>query len=970
MSARKRIRGDATPSLPFGAEPSPPRAAAKTTGSPPERVFLGWDAPALPAAAEWIFAHRGDALDGLLIALPGGRAVRRLTEWMARRAQPGWTPPRLITVGRLVDELLSLERPKASRLARTLAWRRALESLGAPELERLARGATQRRDPESRLRLAETIRTLHGELAPDGLDFEHLERETKGFDHQAERERWRVLARVQAAYRAELVACDLADPHEGRRDALEAGRIDAEARVVLVGVADMNELLAGAIARLGARATALIVAPEVHAPGFDALGRLVPAYWNAIDVPFDDARWHVEEKPADQADRAVDLIAGWAERHAAEAITLGIADDEVVPYLERRLRAAAVAGPDRTASSAANGARLRIAAGIPLARTRPYRLLTAVCDLVERRGWADLAVLARHPDAAPLLSDPTGERDPALVLDTYYADHLPHAVLTRWHGKPGDSRAIGALTGRLGDLLGDLGRRHAAPLASWCAPVRALLARVYGRALDPEVEAERVLAGALRAIGATLEELETVPPALAGDAALPHDALRLVLRALRSSSVPPAPARPGEPTLEALGWLELPLDDAPALVVTGFNEGRVPRSLSGDAFLPDSMRAKLGLPDDAARLARDVYATRALLAQRADCAFITGRRAKSGDPLVPSRIAFQVPRGRPDEILARVRRFLPPDVAPEPAPRDAAEPAAELARVAEPPPVLRMRVTSFRTFLESPYLFYLKHVLELSSCDDRARELDPMRFGSFAHDVLQAFGESEVRESLSADAIEECLVGAADRLAHERFGADLLPAVELQLEQLKYRFRRVAERQAWRRAQGWRILASEWQPEAGVPFVVDGEPMKLTGRIDRIDAHDDGRWAILDYKTGDAGAHPDAAARTKSGWKDLQLPLYRVLAAPFAAEHGLAGMPEVGYFHVGKDDEHIGVALADGWDEAVYADALETARAIVRRVRAGEFFELKDARAWDDDHIFRALIGADLLQAAIAEEDE
>jgi inactivated superfamily I helicase len=952
---------------------------ASAAGPEPRRVFLGWDAPALPAAADWLIAHAGDATAGRCVALPGGRAVRRLSELLARRAGPGWLPPRIVTVGGLVDELLELDRPKAGRLARTLAWRRALEGLGAPELERISRGATQRRDAESRLRLAETIRTLHGELAPEGLDFERLEAETRGFEHQAERERWRVLARVQAAYRAELAACGLADPHEGRRAALRAGRIDPDARVVLVGVADMNELLAGVVRALGARATALVVAPDAHAAGFDALGRLVPAYWNGLDVPFDDARWFVEEKPADQADRAVDLIAGWAERHPAEAITIGLADDEVAPYLERRLRAAAVDGAaPGPGGGAAPGARLRIAAGTPLARTRPYQLLRATCDLVERRSWPELAAFARHPDAAPLLADgadgpdgAAGARDAAQVLDAYHAAHLPHEVLVRWHGEPRERRAIEALTARLDALLGDLAARAAAPLASWCAPVRRLLERAYGGTLDPEVEAERVIAAALRAIGAALEELEAVPPALADEDARPHDALRLLLRALRPATVPPAPARRGEPTVEALGWLELPLDDAPAMVVTGFNEGRVPRSISGDAFLPDRMRAKLGLPDDAARLARDVYATRVLLAQRADCAFVTGRRAKSGDPLVPSRIAFLVPRDRPEEILARVRRFLPPDVSPEPAAHEAPDPAHALARAEATPAVERMRVTSFRTFLQSPYLFYLEHVLRLRSVDDRARELDPMQFGIFAHDVLQAFGQSDARDSLSAEAIEGCLAEAADRLARERFGAAPLPAVALQLEQLKFRFRRFAARQAWWRASGWRILASEWTPEGGVPFDVPGAgpPMRLTGRIDRVDVHTDGRWAILDYKTGDAGRDPEAASRGRKGaWKDLQLPLYRLLAAPLAAEHGLAGAAEVGYFLVGKDDEHVDVQLA-AWDEPVHASALEVAADVVRRVRAGDFFELKDARPWDDDHVFRALVGADLLQTIGLEED-
>ena len=974
MSSPRKGNDDATGLLPFGDadDPAPPPSSASipvsTDGETLRRVFLGWNEPALPAAADWLLAQHGTDMDGLLVALPGGRAVRRLADLLARRAAPGWRPPRLLTQGHLIDELVTLERPPAGRLARTLAWRRALDVLTADELERLARGATERKDPESRLRLAETVRTLHGELAPDGLDFEDLARRTRDLGHESEGERWHVLAKAQRAWRKALAACDLEDPHEGRRAALEAGRVDTGRDVVLVGVADMNELLAGVLVRLGARATALIVAPEQHAAGFDDLGRLVAPYWTAQEVPLDDEHWFVEEKPGDQADRALDCIAGWAERRRAEEITVGLADEEVIPYLERRLSQAEVEGQQ------GRGARLRVAAGTPLSQTRPFKLLRATCDVLERGGFSELAELARHPDAAPLLG---GDDDAADILDTYHIEHLPRRLEASWPGTPEATGGMRRVTERWKELVGTLAARTPVTLDVWSAEIRALLERVYGRddtPLDPEVEAERVLAGSLRAIAKALEELAAVPAELAGTrrgqadgACAGHEALRILLRALRAEAVPPAPARSGEPTLEGLGWLELMLDDAPAMVVTGFNEGRVPESIQGDAFLPDALRAQLGLPDNEARLARDVYAARAMLAQRADIAFVTGRRARSGDPLVPSRIAFQVAADRPRDILMRVRRFLPPEVAPEPETGAFEEPASALARAPEAPPVERMSVTSFRAYLNSPYLFYLERVLRLRSRHDRARELDPMQFGTFAHDILQDFAERGPRDSTRAEDIEAFLVSRVEEAGRARFGADPLPAIALQLDQLAYRMRYVARVQARRRQEGWHLVVAEWSPEGGVPFDVDGTPIQLTGKIDRVDRHDDGRWAILDYKTGEVGSTPDKAARDKYGWKDLQLPLYRVLAGPLAAQHGLEGTPELGYFQLGKDETQIAVRLATEWTEGDHEEALDVARDVVRKVRAGRFFELGRAKPFDDDHIFRALVGKGLLNGPLGE---
>ena len=966
MSARRGSPDDATGLLPFGDEsPSDTPSTSAAPTEDPRRVFLGWEGPILPAACSWLRSEFGEDLSGLLVALPGSRGVRRLSELLALEATPGWRPPRIVTQGTLVDELVALERPAAGRLARTLAWRRALEALSAFDLERVARGSTRRRDAETRLRLAETLRGLHGLLAPEGLDFEDLMREDVGPEHESERSRWSVLARAQALWRAELDTAGLCDPHEGRRAAIQAGRVADDREVVLIGVADMNELLADAIARLGAKATALVAAPEELADGFDPVGRIVPSYWTEHDVPLPVARWFVEEKPADQADRVEALLGEWSETHAAEEITVGLADEEVAPYLERRLRAA--------------GARLRNAAGTPMAATRPYKLLAATVDYLENRGYGEFAALVRHPDAVPCLTD---DKDPAEVLDRYHEEHLPRHARGDWAGSKKKAHGVRSLARSLAELLGPLAGTDHRELGAWAEETRAFLLRIYApnssdalgapeapnnpAQLDPNVEEQRVLAAALRILSAGLEEVGEVPPALVGGEVSASETLRLVLRALRGKSVPPSPPAAGQPTVEALGWLELPLDDAPALVVTGFNEGRVPQSIQGDAFLPDGLRARLGLPDNDARLARDVYATCICLATRdtGDVAFVTGRRARSGDPLVPSRIAFQVPLA---EITERIRRFLPSEAHPEPAQVTEEVLPAPLARRAESPKVERMSVTSFRRFLESPYLFYLEHVLRLRTRDDRARELDPMRFGTFAHDVLQAFGEHELKDSRSAETIEDFLVETAQSLARDRFGQEPLPTIALQLEQLKYRFRRFSEVQSWRRAEGWRILRAEWKPEPGHPFVVDGEPMLLRGKLDRLDAHEDGRWAILDYKTGEVGRTPEVVARERGRWKDLQLPLYRLLAEPLAREHGLEGTPQLGYFHLGKDEEHIGLKLVEGWTEEDFADAIRTAETVVRRVRRGDFFDIGQAKPFDE--IFKALLGKGLLHTTSDEED-
>ncbi len=113
---------------------------------------------------------------------------------------------------------------------------------------------------------------------------------------------------------------------------------------------------------------------------------------------------------------------------------------------------------------------------------------------------------------------------------------------------------------------------------------------------------------------------------------------------------PPALAE----AVEVLGWLELPLDDAAGLIVTGLNEGFVPSVGSADLFLPDRLRKALGLMDNDRRYARDNYALNLLAASRR-LWLIAGRRGMDREPLVPSRLLFAC---EDVEMAQRARQYF------------------------------------------------------------------------------------------------------------------------------------------------------------------------------------------------------------------------------------------------------------------------------------------------------------------------
>ena len=963
-------------------------AAGGSAGGCATRVFLGWDAPLLTTAADALVERFGHELHEVVVALPGRRAGRRLEELLVDRGVT--RPAEITTSGQLTDRLLQLDQTVAKRSARTLAWAKVLR--GTADLSPLLAARPEDDDVASWLALAAEIRSLHAELVAEGMDFEAVVSAlTNDGGTPGEIGRWQLLAQVQTAYRNELALHGLADAHDARWQALGDGALDATGNVVLVGVTEMSGLLRQTLQACAGRVTAFVCAPQDEHESFDDLGGLRSEAFLHRELPLDPAHWWVEDDPAGQAERVLSLLAVHGGEHSASEITIGLPDEQLEPVLVARLAGAGVA------ARAAQGARLSVGA--------VCQLLSALADHLRGRGFDSLAALLRHPDLEKFLAGGEAERLPAEWLDEWSAEHLPSRVPKRWSPLPDDERdrrraqGLGALCEGLNTLLGELASAERRSLIAWAPDVRALLSTLYADrdlaaldrpAPDDPQDAERLLERrlvhrALELAGKTLAELESLPSSLGdGWSVAASDALRWVADEVSREFLPGAS---GEDAVELLGWLELPLDDAPLLIVTGFNDGVVPESISGHAYLPDGLRRRLGLPDNDHRLARDAAALTMMVHSRPTVHFIGGRRSLSGDPLLPSRLAFAcdraelpgrvqaafpsaatavAPQGAPAEVAAGAPGVVPKGAPAETAAGATADPSGHGAAPAriEPPcpapsaPLEAMAVTAFGSYLRSPYTFYLEKRQRLRRAEDGQREMDGMIFGNVAHTVLERFGLSDVRDSDKVAVVEEELTKLLKRVVAERFGRAVQPAVAVQLQQLGQRLQRFARDQAGWAAQGWRVEKVEWAPPGGsVPLEVDGEVIALRGRIDRIDRNEHtGQLAILDYKTGETVDPPNRThGPNKQGvWKDLQLPLYVLLAAEWKPE------PEtrLGYFALPQDSNRAGVLLAD-WSPGELAAAHLVAKEIVRRVRRNEVTELGTFSR--EDPVWTAIAGVGLV---------
>lgn len=892
-----------------------------------KRIFLGWHRPGMTGAVEHLAERFGrpGSLDfsGAILAVPGSRAARRLLELLLERADctgDRFVPPQIVTLGHLPELLYAPKLPVASEPAARFAWAEALRRLEPDQLKRLLPSPPSSGELGPWLSLAETIERLHAEIASEGMSFGEIVRRTASLAEFRDGPRWRVLADAEQAYLAVLDSAGVTDRHAARLGALRENAVQTDWEIILLGAADLNRLTRRMLEQVAAQVTALVLAPPSFAHRFDDFGVLEADAWQEATIEISPQQIEVAERPSDQAAAAARAIQAWSEQFAAEEMTVGVPDASVVPYLQQHCEQMGTVG--------------RYAGGAPVLRSSPCRLLAALADYLDGRRFSSFAAMVRHPAMQSWLARRKLRGDWMSLLDDYYCRHLPYTLDGNWLGPDEECKLLREIHAAIEKLVGTLsvGRR---PLDAWASPLADLLVSLFGaETLDADAEPDRSTLVACESVGQVLETLRRIPRSLVPEVT-GLETLRLVLRQLHRATIPPA-ASPG--AIELLGWLELLLDDAPALAVAGMNEGIVPGSVSGDLFLPNTLRRQLGIDDNDRRYARDAYVLSALAASRERLKLIVGRRTTDGDPLAPSRLLFACD---PETIAQRVLTLFGRDPERRPPVRGTLRPGCIVSRfsiprpVPLPEPVSAMRVTEFRDYIACPYRYYLRHRLKLQSRQDHGDELDDGMFGSLAHAVLAEFAACDAAASTDAEVIAAHLDHLLDQLVLGWHGPSPLAAIRVQVEQLRLRLRAFARWQARWASRGWRIECAEAaaaQREA--PLVVDGQPMLLVGRIDRIDVNlHTGQRVLLDYKTSDSPKDPERSHRRQGEWADLQLPLYRHLAASL----GIDGPVRLGYLVLPKDTSKTGDLLAE-WTDKELENADRAAEAVIRSVRAERFW--------------------------------
>jgi len=876
-------------------------------------MFLNERRPLVFKAARWLAEQapgRPMDLSKCVVVVSTAGAMRRLRGELAREAAArgtGVLPPVMNTPMGLLDA-----EGAALRADSLLAWADVIARAPAARFPELLAGFSNVR--QSAFRIAQSLAEVCAVLAEAGLT--PLSPEIVRACPNDE-DRWREIAVLYRGYLQRLEKAGFADANVSRIAAAERGETPPGIeRIVVMGVPDLNPLVERYLAAVRVPVTVLVDAVDCEEAEFDAWGRPGAAYWAGHALPVPDVL-PLADLPSEA--EAVARLLGVAG--------LCVADPALLPHLQRALLA--------------RGRESFDPAGVPLARfecAAIARLWVAFC---QGRRIGSLRALAEQPVFLEALCRKAG-LVPGQALEAldrlavkYLIDLLPDAV--GWFREHEDKKAS-ALVAAAEKL------RVAHDVAESLGALPGFLREIYA---GHAVAAGSTEAEALTALGGVLESVVASP---LGE----NDAADELLAAETQAAA--VYGNHAENAIELNGWLEAAWLPHEGLVISGGTEGVLPSQVTGHPFLPEGLRTELGLPGNAQRLARDIFLLHGLMASRpaGKVKLTLSRTGAEGEPAKPSRLLFRCPEA---ELPGRVKKLFGPARSLRSAP------ARRNAWLLEVPPAERpasLGVTAFGDYLDCPLRFYFKHVLRMDNFDPRQAEMDARVFGEVLHLAVEGFSRDEkLRESRHASEIEKSVLGHLDEALAGYFGNKLSLPVKVQRESLRARLRRFAAIQARERAAGWRIVEAEIKFKEEKTITLGG--ISVVAKIDRVEVHEKtGQRRILDYKTykGVKGRRPAETHFEKSPgdeglpeaefefdgqmrrWKQLQLPLYRRIAAAYWPDDPLP--PVAGYFLLPERVEESEI-FEFALDDALFASALRCAEAVADRVRRGVYWPPRES---------------------------
>ncbi|WP_422648435.1 Recombinase RecB [Cupriavidus sp. H18C1] len=624
--------------------------------------------------------------------------------------------------------------------------------------------------------------------------------------------------------------------------------------------------------------------------------RTLLALWPECRLPADTAAVPSLPAPRLPADRPRVRLIGSA-RFEDEAAA---AADQLVRWLNEGRKQLALVAHDRVVARRARallaraGAPVRDETGWKLSTTRAAAALMRWFDLVVGDGdTAALLDLLKSPFCLPQLP----QRGAAIAL-------LERQV--RRHGITGGWRRLlqrfpAAPQPQWTADTGPQDDEEAAELAAAQAATAALLRQMAGEAQAwPRGNDARPVGFWLQRLQATLDALDMRPALAADDAGaqlldalarldeLPDDEagatatltlaeFRAMLAALLEAVAYKEPSEPAAARITILPLNGARMRRFDGVVIVGCDDAQLPSTAAELMFFSNQMRRELGLEDREARFAQQARDLAEVLLNNDDVVMTWQRFGGRGEPKHVSgwleRLAVHCEAaGAPigasvvpslHEARAEVRN-MPAPSAPELAPA-------------------RWTAQSYNMLRRCPYQFFAGRMLGLAGLETVSDDLEKRDIGELLHQILLRYHRDVQAQDVRDDAARIAHLQAVSREVFDGVMAEDGNAIGYYRRWLAVLPSYVAW-QAAREREGWYWHAGELDAGADLPMR-DGQPIRLHGRIDRLDRHRDGRHAVLDYKTQSAAR---LRRKARDAQEDCQLPFYGLLRADARAGSWIA----------------------------------------------------------------------------------
>jgi ATP-dependent helicase/nuclease subunit B len=937
----------------------------------PKRVFLPWSNGALvPQVAQYLFNEHtcfypyGDVLGleeqvtapKLYVVVPGARAARILRSHLLKLAvdrNVALYPPIVLTPGALFSELFpTLSEAAPTKLMRRLAWAEVLaenHTEWAVDFALLNKESVSIRE---RLKLADRLEALASELGAVGVSFTDVMNELEEAGRVKEAERWQRLVDLSEKQKTLLTARGYLDIHEQRAICAEQGFNDGgEIKVLLAGVTEMPAYVYSLLENSSdCQCEALIFANSDQDGLFDAWGRPHTAEWITARLPLQNQSIHACESLYHEAEVISELVHAESLRCQQKIVigSVGVAQHTAVKEL--------LASAEIEAHSSE---------GISGGSLPSVRALKDLAALITSGSWQAFASVIRNPYLQRAMVPGVSEDALPLIVtnairqaDNWHARALPKYA-PGVSDLPESANELKALVFELDRFTKHWRNQSDRSLATWVPELASFWLKLGGIWQDAP-NCEEIDA----AVVSSLEQFERTEVGFAEKFSY-LDVLSEFVNQLSSLAVPHGQEQlhgNDVASIDVVGWLELLHDPAQGALLTGLNEGILPEARVHDPFLPDSLKVSLCKRRPHARwtteqrFARDVYLFASLLHSKESVHVSFSAKSEAGELLMPGRLLYRCADSELPERLHHLQQVLPRLVRTSSSQSSLTTwtiPPAAPALLCNPEVI---SVTDFGAYIASPYRYFLRRMLHLDMAKDSVEELDPAYFGSLIHKVLERYGwDSQLQSLHDASALTKGLHTILDEVIAKTFAVEVLPSLQVQYEVIRARLRVFAEAQLRWQAEGWQQCndSNRIHPEFSLKreLLVDGVPVMLQGRIDRVDVNlSTNEFALLDYKTGDQAALIEKSHRSKTGekydgWLSLQMPLYQWMASghPYFQDKtivtGLIALSREGQYEIKE---------LKNWDSELES-ALQCASTIVRSIRAGAFAATEEDQERPDE---------------------